>query len=99
MPFYYLPINILVLLSEIFIKVSVKDGICEGVAHAEKVQYCIDDRFVAGNDGLHFIRIHVHKEIEDVERQPGHKEDDSDAQNHNVRATPFLIVFLVLALK
>ena len=96
--FICLPIDIFVLLSEIFIKVSIEDGIGEGIAHAKEVQYCIDDRFVAGNQGLHLLRVHVHQEVEDVERQPRYKEDDSDATDHDIRPATFLIVFLMLAL-
>ena len=63
------------------------------------MQYGIDDRFISRNHSLHGVWIHIHQKVEDIQRQPRHKENDGDAQNHDVGAPPFLIIFSMLTLK
>ena len=63
------------------------------------MQDSIDDCLVASNQIFHGVWIHVHQKIEDIQWKPRYKEDNADAQNHDIGAPSFLVIFGMLTLK
>ena len=76
-------------MSEVFIEESIHDGIGADRAHGRKMttgeehqhQFCVILRVVEGLEN-------INDDVEDVERRPGEKEDDTDDDQHSVGFLP-----------
>lgn len=71
----HLSINLLILLSKVFIEVAIKNGVDASVAKAEEMKQRVDHGLGAFDVLSNDVREYLDHEAKQVERQPGHEED------------------------